>query len=191
MPALIFDTETTGMFVRNARPDNPSIAKLVQLGAVLLDDAGVEVSSLNLIIYPERWEVPEGAAAIHGISTNRAKRYGVALENACHAFSDLLDIADVLVAHNETYDDQIMQHAFWMSNLDPIKVAGKRKFCTMQSSTAIVKAPKKVGSGYKWPTLTECTRFFFDEALDGAHDAMVDVRATARIYTHLTKERVH
>lgn len=37
----------------------------------------------------------------------------------------------------------------------------------------------------KPPKLEECIRHFFDEALEGAHDALVDVRACARVHRHL------
>jgi len=37
----------------------------------------------------------------------------------------------------------------------------------------------------KPPKLEECIRHFFNEELDGAHDAMVDVRACRRVYFHL------
>ena len=130
--------------------------------------------------------IPEGATKVHGISTAKAKRFGVRLENAVYTFRDMLDAADVLVAHNGTYDAQIIGHAFHTTGLDTAVLGGKQHFCTMRASTGLVKAPHKSGTGgYKWPTLTECIAFFFGETLVGSHDAMVDVRACGRIYRHL------
>lgn len=37
----------------------------------------------------------------------------------------------------------------------------------------------------KPPKLEECIRHFFNEDLDGAHDAMIDVAACRRVYFHL------
>ena len=57
--------------------------------------------------------------------------------------------------------------------------------CTMLSSTGILKIKTK--QGYKWPKLEECIKFFFDEQLEGAHDALTDVRACIRVYKELEK----
>ena len=38
---------------------------------------------------------------------------------------------------------------------------------------------------FKAPKLAEACRYFFGEDLVGAHDALVDVRACARLYFHL------
>jgi DNA polymerase III subunit epsilon len=47
---------------------------------------------------------------------------------------------------------------------------------------------KMVAAGFnkpKPPKLAEVILFLFGEELQGAHDAMVDVRATARVHFHL------
>ena len=60
----------------------------------------------------------------------------------------------------------------------------KPRFCTMKSTTDICRIPSPRG-GYKWPKLGEAYKHFFGEELQGAHDAMNDVRAAMRIYFHL------
>ena len=55
----------------------------------------------------------------------------------------------------------------------------------MLSSMNIVKAKPKRNGQWKWPKLEECVRHFFGETLVGAHDALTDVRATARVFYHL------
>ena len=37
----------------------------------------------------------------------------------------------------------------------------------------------------KPPKLEECIKHFFNETLEGAHDAMVDLAACSRVYFHL------
>jgi DNA polymerase-3 subunit epsilon len=37
----------------------------------------------------------------------------------------------------------------------------------------------------KPPKLEECIQHFFSEELPGAHDALIDARACARVYFHL------
>jgi DNA polymerase-3 subunit epsilon len=67
----------------------------------------------------------------------------------------------------------------------------KPSFCTCNAAKPIVNLPPTermlaVGfTGPKPPKLEECIKHFFDEQLPGAHDALVDARAAARIYFYL------
>jgi DNA polymerase-3 subunit epsilon len=67
-------------------------------------------------------------------------------------------------------------------------------YCTCESAKPIVNLPptdrmRMAGfNGPKPPKLEECMMHFFGEQLTGAHDAMVDVLACARIYHHLTRK---
>lgn len=72
---------------------------------------------------------------------------------------------------------------------DFIEMVERRDFyCTCTKSTPILKLPptekmKAAGmNGPKSAGLAECIKHFFNEELTGAHDAMVDVRACARVY---------
>ena len=61
----------------------------------------------------------------------------------------------------------------------------------MTSAAPIVNLPptdrmRAAGrTGPKSPKLSECVQHFFSEEMIGAHDAMVDVRACARVFFHL------
>ncbi|AOW48412.1 3'-5' exonuclease family protein [Acetobacter ascendens] len=65
------------------------------------------------------------------------------------------------------------------------------KFCTMDAAAPLVNLPptaRMIAAGIdkpKAPKLEECIKHFFNEELKGAHDAMVDVRACARLFFHL------
>jgi len=105
-------------------------------------------------------------------------------------FGALVEKADVLVAHNISFDALVMRaawHKTFESDLRD-KLQGKRAFCTMRAMTPVTKilGPRaKHKSDWKWPKLSECIEFFFAEELIGAHDAMVDVKACARVYFEL------
>lgn len=194
MLALIFDTETTGKANFGKPSVDPVQPKLVQLGAYLLDlDSGREFAMTDLIIYPSSWEVPQEAALIHGISQATATRVGVNLDTAVNIFRDLVDVADIVVAHNIAFDKLIMERASAMVDLAMGNEVGdlfgdKPLICTMKAATPVVKKRGKRpmdNQDYKWPKLSECMQHFFNEELEGAHNAIIDCRACARVLVEL------
>lgn len=199
MLALVFDTETTG-FVQFKEPGvSPKQPNLVQLGILLVDlTTGREYAGLDLIVYPSSWEVPQEAALVHGVSTQVARKVGVNLDTAVNAFLDLIEVADIIVAHNTAFDKLVMERAVAMVNLangeeviDPF--AGKPLFCTMKAATPIVKKKGRKplhDKDYKWPKLSECIQFFFQEELENAHSAIVDCRACARILIEMVNKEL-
>ncbi len=58
----------------------------------------------------------------------------------------------------------------------------------MKSSVQYCKLPGNYG--FKWPKLEELYNICFQEKLENAHDAMVDVRATFRCFDKLEKDKV-
>ncbi len=186
---LFYDTETTGFPDDYADVDAPSQPHCVQLAAILTGDDGEEVSSINLIVKPDGWSIPASSSRIHGITTEAALRYGIREVVAAGVFYDMACQADTVIAHNEKFDRKIIRTMFararpqWLFNNDA--------FCTMEEASPIVNLPpteRMIAAGMdkpKPPKLDECYRFFFNEELVGAHDALVDVRACARVYRHL------
>lgn len=189
---LFFDTETTGKANFKAPPNHPSQPHIVQLAAILFTDEAEEVGSLNAIIKPEGWLIPAEAAAIHGITTEKALACGIPAMSALAVFSNFLHYADLLCAHNIDFDLLVTQVALirlpgngaqkCFDKLDNIET-----FCTMHATTLLCKLPGNYGD-YKWPKLTEAHKHLFGTDVEGAHDAMADVRACARIYFEITKQ---
>jgi len=189
MGILFFDTETTGKRLPKVPVSDDRQPNLVQLAAILTDDNLNEVSSVNCIVYPYNWTISDEVAAIHGISQEKAERYGVGLTAAVRMFADLADNADRFAAHNEEFDTFIMRRAAHLAGgYTEDFFAGKKVMCTMRAATPVVqilhKAPRHA-KDWKYPKLEECYRHFFNEELVGAHDALNDVRATIRVYRAL------
>lgn len=192
---LFFDTETTGLPDFKARSDDPKQPHLVQLALLLMNDAGAETEAHNFIIKPDGWTIPDEVAAIHGITTKRAMDEGIPEVDAVVAYIAALGQSALRVAHNENFDRRIMRIAMLRTgqcSRDLIEELEKRpSFDTCAIASPIVNLPpteKMLAYGFtkpKPPKLAECIKHFFTEELDGAHDAMVDVRACARIYFHL------
>lgn len=179
MIALIFDTETTGF------KHGDFIPEIVQIGAVLQDIESRRVlAELNVICKPLN-PIPAEVSAIHGITDDLAERYGVAQDKAGDMFADIVRMADVVVAHNLSFDLGIVRDR-WPAAHEALMA--KDQFCTMVESTAIVGIQKTHGGGNKFPKLVEAYAYFHDGAtFDNAHDAMADVRACRDVFFALTK----
>ena len=184
MITLAFDTETSGLTLDREKPSHPGQPHLVELGCILYDDC-VERSSVNLVVHNPGVDIQTSASKVHGIVTETAARVGVPLIVACAVFSNLVKISDRQVGHNTQFDLKVMQAQFHRIGRDfPIT----NPLCTKELAEPLCRLPpteKMIRAGYghkfKPPNLTECWRFFFDEDLVGAHGAIVDARACARV----------
>ena len=190
MNVLFFDTETTGLTVPGKDPTDPAQPMPVQLGMKLDASDRKERGAFNFLIRTEGWQVNPQAAAITGIDNAIADRYGIDLIAGMEAFFDSIHNVDVAVAHNARFDVTVMRRATMVycektghEYFDPFE--NVQVVCTMLASMNIVRAKPKRNGQWKWPKLEECVKFFFGETLMGAHDALVDVRATARVFYHL------
>ena len=155
---------------------------MVQIAWLLIDDQGAEVASAEHIIRPEGYSIPSDVACIHGITTEIALKKGVALGPVLDEFSTRIAACSGLVAHNVSFDERIVGAEFLRTGR-PNLMESKSRHCTMKASTTLCALPGRYG--YKWPTLTELHMHLFGEPFDGAHNALVDVRACARCYFKL------
>lgn len=96
-PLLGFDTETTGVDTDHDR--------IVTAALVRRDAAGTHVRTW---LVDPGVEIPEGASAIHGISTEHARTHGVAprgaLEEIATAIADAVREGVPVVAYNASFD---------------------------------------------------------------------------------------
>jgi len=182
MSPLFFDTETTGLPDFKKPASDPSHPHIVQLGAILYDDARHVVSEINLLVRPEGWTIPAEASAVHGITQEAADKYGLPLASVMLLFLDLCARADLIVAHNHSFDEKMIRREWHHLGNEAVAETFRKipSFCTMKATTDICKLPGKYG--YKWPKMQEAYRHFFGKDFEGAHDAMADVRACAAVY---------
>lgn len=184
---LVFDTETGGFPQTSLPHDHPAQPELVQLGCVLCEVDGTERASLELIVKPEGYVIPKAAADVHGITTEIAGGCGVPLVMAVACFAQLAKLADTVVAYNLPFDERIMATA--SARAKRLTELPMKRVCTMEMATPVLSLPpteRMKATGYggkpKKPNLGECYRYFFHEELVGAHSALADARACARIY---------
>ncbi len=185
---LFFDTETTGV-PRNYRApitDLDNWPRLVQLGWQLTEDDGRLVQSDDSLVVPEGFTIPEEAVRVHGITTERARREGFPLPAVLEVFAEAAARADLIVAHNFSFDEKILGAEFLRTGLSsPLSPSGAPHLCTMEASTEYCALPGRYG--FKWPTLDELHRKLFGRGFDGAHSAQADVTACRECYFELVR----
>lgn len=191
-PALFFDTETTGLPLFSEPSEDPRQPHLVQLGACLVDlDTRKTLSTLDLIVRPDDWTIPEEVSAIHGITTEMAQDLGVSESMAVGMFMELwAEGRRLRIAHNEPFDARILRIALMRHESTELADAWKagRAECTAKLSTPICALPPtdrmKAARRFhhKTPNLGEAYRHFTGRELDGAHSALVDVQACVAVW---------
>jgi DNA polymerase-3 subunit epsilon len=164
----VFDLETTGLDVANDR--------IVTAHVGLLDQDGGVVHARDWLADPGV-EIPEGAAAIHGISTAQARSTG---RPACDVVGEvveallaLFDAGIPVVAYNAPFDFSLLKHEALRHGIEPI------------ANPSPVIDPLVVDKAYdRWRrgkrTLSVVAEHYAVR-LDGAHEASADAVAAGRV----------
>jgi DNA polymerase III epsilon subunit family exonuclease len=164
----VFDCETTGT--------TPGRDEIVSFAVVRLTDSGAETARFARLVCPS-CPIPAEATAVHGIGDEDvafAPSFGeIALE-----LRALLDGA-VFVAHNAPFDLGMLQHAFACVGVDycPVGVA-----CTL----AAFRLLEPLAGNHRLESI--CKRR--NIVLEGAHEALSDVLATAALLRVLLDEGI-
>ena len=181
---LFFDTETTGLPRNYKAPvsDTNNWPRMIQIAWLLYDQQKKQIDRQEYIIRPEGFTIPNEAARVHGISTEKALDEGKDLEEVLSHFNTSIGEANTIIAHNISFDEKIVGAEFIRKGIQS-DLFNKPRLCTMHSSTNFCKIPGPYG--YKWPKLSELHITLFGENFEGAHDAMADIEATARCFWEL------
>lgn len=190
--ALFYDKETQGLPLFHEPSEDPRQPHIVQLGACLVDlDTRREISTIDLIIRPDGWEIPADTVDVHGITTEHALAVGVPEVLAIQLLLAMWRRAEVRIGHNESFDARIARIAIKRHLQDDALADAWKEGpaeCTQSLSTPICKLPptaKMIAAGrrnHKSANLREAYEFFTGRQLIGAHSAIVDVRAAMTVY---------
>lgn len=157
MTYAVLDLETTG-FAYNSRD------RICEIAVVLLDGEGRREGAWTTLVNPQR---DLGAQHIHHIDATDA-RVAPTFDRIAGDVAHLLD-GRVIVAHNAAFDVRFLVAEFaragWPLDLEP-----EDALCTMTHARAL-GAPARLG---------DCCAHF-DVPHDGAHTALGDAEATARL----------
>ena len=177
---LPFDTETTGIPNWKIPSESEEQPHIVQLAAILCDgDTGDISEELDVIVKPDGWVIPDEAAEIHGITTEKAMDEGIPEAEALERFMALYGKCGLRVAHNTTFDNRIIRIALkrYTPDLIPDEVWKDKEsyYCTLMNA-------RKIMGGKSGHTLAEAYAHFTGKELENAHTAMADARACMEIY---------
>lgn len=189
-PLFFYDTETTGLPDFKPPSEAPQQPHIVQLAAILVDpETRKTISSMDVIIRPNGWTIPDDIAKIHGITTEHAMDVGIPESLAVGMFMELWSHR-LRIAHNEQFDARILRIALMRheseASADDWR-AGKSD-CTAKLATPICKIPpteNMIAAGlnkFKTANLSEAYRHFMGRDFENAHSALADVNACASVY---------
>ncbi|MDH2444443.1 exonuclease domain-containing protein [Amnibacterium sp. CER49] len=164
----VFDLETTGV--------DPATARIVTASVALLDEQGTVVERHDWITDPGV-EIPAGAAAVHGIDTARARRFGRApaqvVPEILAAIATLFDRGIPLVVYNAPYDLTLLAAEAERLGLPPLPQPAP-----VIDPLVLDKAVDRYRKGKR--TLTAAAAEYGVDLSD-AHDAAADAIAAGRL----------
>lgn len=181
---LFFDTETTGVPIDYNAPasDTRNWPRLVQLGWILTNKNGDILNQGNEIVYPNGFVIPDSAANVHGITTEKARQIGKPLRDVITAFLNDVKQSRYLVGHNISFDQRVVGAELYRLGETDI-VSNMQSICTMKTTVDFCKIPGRYGC--KYPQLQELYTKLFGCKFEDAHDAMADITATKKCFFEL------
>ncbi len=164
----VFDLETTGIDVTADR--------IVTAHVGLLDAAGRVIRARDWLADPGV-DIPEGASAIHGISTAHARAQGrpaaEVVSEVVEAVRALLDAGIPVVAYNAPFDFSLLKYESLRHDITPIH------------EPSPVIDPLVVDKAYdrwrKGKRTLEVVAAHYAVRLDAAHEASADAVAAGRV----------
>lgn len=183
---LVFDTETTGLPRDKRAPltDFDNWPRAIQIAWQLHDDKGHLVEAKSHLIIPEGFDVPYEAYKIHGISTEKATKDGIPLNDVLAEFEKAVDQSTYLVGHNIEFDINVMGCEFLRKGFQE-KLTQKQVIDTVPETVEYCALPGGRNGGFKYPKLEELHHKLFGHGFDSAHNAIADVEVSARCFFKL------
>ena len=163
---VCLDTETTGLDSKNDFIIQLSLIKFKK-------DTFEQVLERNWYILPQhKFSISKGAFEAHGISEEFIHQNGVSIKSIAPDFLELIKDADFLTYNGNNFDFKFIVKDFQLAGYD-IDMDNKMFYDSF--AMEVRKSPRNLGAIYKKYT---------GEDLEGAHDALNDVRATVEVFKH-------
>jgi len=145
------------------------------------------VDSMDVIVKPEGWTIPEETIAVHGITNEHAAEVGISEKDALSRLLELRARSSLRIAHNKTFDDRIVRIGLkrFFDDLSAPEETPQpsddwkegESFCTCYGTKAFCNLP-----GKKLPKLEEAYKILLGKDMEGAHNARNDTVACKEVY---------
>lgn len=164
---LGFDLETTGR--------NPHAARIVTASIVLLDPEGTVRANAEWLVDPGV-EIPEEAAAVHGITTEYAREHGMdatqGLGEIVATLTDFMYHRVPIIAYNGVYDFTVLSAEMARRQMGEFVVAGLVDPYILD---------KHVDTYRKGKRTLEAVSQHYGVTLDQAHTSLADSVAAVQV----------
>ncbi|WP_334147939.1 exonuclease domain-containing protein [Microbacterium sp.] len=171
----VFDLETTGVDV--------TIDRIVTAHVGVLDASGRQIAARSWMADPGV-PIPEGATAVHGITTSYARAHGrparEVVADVTGALRSLLSQGVPIVAYNAAYDFSLLTHEAHRHGIAPLVDPSP-----IIDPLVIDKAYDRYRRGKR--TL-EVVAAHYAVPLEGAHEAAADAIAAGRVAQALARQ---
>lgn len=174
---MVFDTETTGLVLTDARIVTACVAEL--------DEQGKVVSDIGEWLANPGIEIPSAAANVHGVTTEIAIRDGRPAKEVVAEIIEVLrgylNQGVPVVAYNAPYDFTILHYEALRHGLKPLDLEG------MPILDPLV-LDKKTERYRKGKRNLETVAGLYQVKLDDAHNATADAVASGRVLQALARK---
>lgn len=199
---LFVDTETNALPVVYDAPftDEANWPRIIQLAWELCWDNGDTIKKVCELVEPDGWKFPTDKFWVdNGFNEADNILNGKPIKELLIDLAIAMNQADVLVAHNLSFDQPIIECEMWRAKIFPKAIYREyvdeyqppfkfrpntiklKKECTKLLSTPIVKLPGYRGD-FAWPKLEVAYEFMMGKPFLEGHDAGEDVQACKEIY---------
>lgn len=171
-PIVGFDTETTGV--------DPCEDRLVTASVIVVDGDGVE--TFYWLADPEV-EIPQASQAVHGISTEQARREGEPIKKVLDEVAQLLHVhmeqGHPIVAFNASFDLTLIESELARHGLATLSERLGRPIAPVIDPFMLDKVVDKYRRGKR--NLESVAKFYNVWEDDNFHNAQADVLVTLKV----------
>jgi DNA polymerase-3 subunit alpha len=196
---MVFDVETTGLPIRRNHwtkdedqyydykdSSKYDSSRIVQLSYELYDANKSKVKSVDCIIKPNGFSIPNESVKFHGINDEIANSKGVGINIIFDELNNDLKSIEKIIGHNVLFDKQmLLSELYRYKRNDIIDLLHQKQFvCTGEMTKNIIKI-KYYRNKLKIPKLGDIYNHIFKREPEKLHNSAYDVKYCAEIYFHL------
>lgn len=186
---VVFDTETTGLFIfkdkETGEPipaDDPRQPRMASFAAIIADEYGKEISREKIFVKPDGWSIDgTHASEVNGLTDAFLMENGAPVSDILDAWEGYVDDGLIVAAFNAQFDCKMMRAELRRADRDDM-FEKTMNTCLMRGLAPYKDEGLCVVRGY---VKLEAACEYFDITYENAHDAMADAEAALGILKRL------